>query len=121
MKVTYMLFLLTTAPSGELSSAYSNYTDKEECEGALAAVSSVFDAQDVETAYRGCLKSEQSLTPFEHQVDPTAKQYVVLNTISDDTLTVSFEESRNSCEAKLSSLDSSTKSWCTITHQSLEQ
>jgi hypothetical protein len=116
MKVAYMLFLLTTTPSGELSSAYSNYADKEECEGALAAVSSVFDAQGIKTAYRGCLLSEQSLTPFEHQVDPDAKKFVVLNSISDDKLTVSFEENWDSCKTKQKNAG---KSWCTITHQSL--
>jgi len=116
MQLSYLLFLLTIGQGGELNSAYSHYPDKDECEGALIAVASIFEASNVKTAYQGCVKTAQSFTPFEHNVPKDAPQFTSLNHLSQGKLEVRFEKDMNSCKKAMKALPQG-RNWCAHTHQ----
>lgn len=115
MQLTHLLFLVTLGQDGGMSAAYSAYPDKDECEGALAAVSSVFDAQKVKSAYRGCVMSPHQFSPFEHKVADDAPVYVTLNRLDNGKLQVSLQKDMAACTAA----KSGEQSWCAQTFQTM--
>lgn len=99
-----------------MNSAYSHYPDGEECEGALAAVTSIFEASNVKSAYQGCVRTSQSFTPFEHNVPEDAPRFVTLNHLDEGKLEVSVHKDMKSCKDASAALPADS-AWCAQTHQ----
>lgn len=118
MQMIHLLFLVVVAPNGELSSAYSTYSDAVECEAALDGVATIFDAQGVKTAYRGCVLSKHSFSPFKHNVPKDAPRYVIQNQLVDGKLQVTLAEDLKACQSKVGADAKDT--WCTTTTQTVK-
>lgn len=116
MQLSHLLFLVTVGQGGELNAAYSHYPDQEECEGALLAVTSVFEASNVQSLFKGCVRTGQAFTPFEHHVPADAPRFVTLNHLANGRLEVRFERHMKSCEQAMADLPPEGV-WCAHTHQ----
>lgn len=120
MQLSHLLFLVTIGQGGEMSAAYTNYPDADECQGALTAITSIFEARGVNTDYAGCLQSSHKFTPFEHGVPADAPRYITLNRLKEGKLAVSAAKDLQSCKQQtLNKTASDEQHWCAITTQSI--
>lgn len=96
MTLGFLMIILTTLESGQLSAAFVNTQTLRECEERAATVRSILDSGGIAVERLVCRASRAQFEPFVHGMDDDAERLAYLISFDDEAAAV---EPVASCDA----------------------